>query len=102
MSLIACGSLSVCPTFDAPPGDLPVFREEVRVVLGAAPTPLVGDVVLVVDGLDGAHQFARTVHALVGVDVQHACALVDAVDGAFLDACLVFDVDTGFGDGDRH
>jgi hypothetical protein len=36
------------------------------------------------------------------VDVQRALALVDAVDGALLDACLVLDVDAGLGDHVGH
>jgi hypothetical protein len=36
------------------------------------------------------------------VYIEHPGALVDAVDGAFLDARLVFDVDTGFGDHVGH
>ena len=58
--------------------------------------PLFGDVVFVVycfygaDGLAGA-----AVHALIGVDVQGAFAFVDAVDGAFFNACAVFDIHAG-------
>jgi hypothetical protein len=36
------------------------------------------------------------------VDEQHPSALVNAVDGAFLDTRLVLDVDAGFGDRVRH
>src|SRR6478735_2502502 len=47
--------------------------------------PLVRRVVLVEDRLDRANRLARTaIHALVGVDVQHPAALVDAVDRALL------------------
>src|SRR5215208_5078380 len=49
------------------------------------------------DGLAGA-----AVHTLRGVDVEHAVALVDAVDRAFLDAGLVLDVDAGLGDDVGH
>src|SRR6185295_2980675 len=56
--------------------------------------PLLRDVVLVEDRLDGADRFARTaVDALVGMDVEHPLALVDAVDGALVDAGAVEDVD---------
>ena len=69
-----------------------------RVVL-----PLRGDVILVEDGLHGAHRLTRTaVDALVGLDVEHAVALVDAVDGALLDAGLVLQVHTGKGDDVGH
>src|SRR5699024_4290442 len=62
-----------------------------------------GDVVLVVDGLDRAHRLARpAVHALVRVDVQRPGTLVDAVDRALLDARLVLDVHAGLGDHVRH
>jgi hypothetical protein len=65
--------------------------------------PLIRDVVLVVDRLYRADRLARTtIDAFVGMDVQHACALIDAIDGAFFDTCLVFDVDAGFGNGVRH
>src|SRR5690348_10579769 len=62
-----------------------------------------GQIVLVVDGLDRAYRLAGTaVHAFVGVDVEHPGTFVDAVDGAFLDARLVFDVHTRFGDHVGH
>jgi hypothetical protein len=55
--------------------------------------PLLRQVVLVENRLDGSHGLARAaVNALVGVDVKHALALVDAIDGALLDARLVQDV----------
>jgi len=58
--------------------------------------PLLGDVVLVVDRLDGADRLACTaVDALVGVDVEAALTLVDAVDRTLLDTGLVLEVDTG-------
>ena len=57
---------------------------------------LLRQVVLVVDRLDRADRLARAaVDALVGVDVQRAAALVDAVDRAFLDTGTVFDVHAG-------
>src|SRR5699024_8669207 len=65
------------------------------VVLG----PLVGGVVLVVDRLDGADGLAgAAVHALVGLDVEHPVALVDAVHGALVDAGTILHVDAGQGD----
>ena len=57
---------------------------------------VVGQVVLVVDGLDGADGLTgTTVDTLVGVDVQRALALIDAVDRALLDAGAVLDVHAG-------
>src|SRR4029453_14486046 len=49
------------------------------------------------DGLAGA-----AVHALLRVDVEHAVALVDAVDRTLLDAGLVLDVDAGLGNDVGH
>src|SRR5512132_1293215 len=70
---------------------------------GGEVLPLGGDVVVVEDGLHRADRLAgATVHALVGVDVEHAVALVDAVDRALLDAGLVLDVDAGLGDDVGH
>src|SRR5689334_11101856 len=55
------------------------------------------------DRLDRADRLARTaVHALVRVDVEHPVALVDAVDGALVDAGLVEQVDAGQRDDVGH
>ena len=76
--------------------------EEVDVGRGVV-APLVGQVVLVEDRLDRAHRLAGTaVDALVGVDVEHPAALVDAVDRTFLDAGLVQEVDARLGDHVGH
>jgi hypothetical protein len=65
--------------------------------------PLLGHIVFVVDRFDRADRLTGpTVDALIGMDVQHPGTLVDAVDRAFLDACLVLDVDAGFSDRVRH
>jgi len=78
------------------------FCEEVGVDLGVS-APLVGQILFGVDGLDRAHRFAgAAVDALVGLDVEHSYALVDAVDRAFVDAGLVFDIDTGLGNHKGH
>ncbi len=84
-------SLWITPTLAAPPGRADVVEElDVGLVVVL---PLVGQVVLVVDRLDGADRLARTaVDALVGVDVERALTLVDAVDGAFVDAGAVLDI----------
>src|SRR5689334_14427885 len=83
------------------PGAAEVVEElDVRLVVVG---PLLGDVVLVVDRLHRADRLARTaVDALVGVDVQRPLALVDAVDGTFLDAGLVLEVHARLGDHVRH
>src|SRR5665811_1261285 len=55
------------------------------------------------DGLDRADRLTgTTVDALIGVDVESALTLVDAVDRAFLDTGLVLDVNTRLGDHVRH
>jgi hypothetical protein len=65
--------------------------------------PLVREVVLVVDRLDGADRFAgAAVDAFVRVDVEGAIAFVDAVDGALVDARLVLHVHTRLGDDVGH
>src|SRR5437588_2666545 len=65
--------------------------------------PLARHVVLVEDRGHGAHGFARpAVDALVGLDVEHPSALVDAVDRALVDAGPVLHVDTGLADRVGH
>ncbi|MPM27712.1 hypothetical protein SDC9_74225 [bioreactor metagenome] len=65
--------------------------------------PLLGQVVLVEDGLDRADGLAgAAVHALLGVDVQHAVALVDAIDRTLVDAGTVLHVDTRLRNDVRH
>src|SRR5215204_3788282 len=55
------------------------------------------------DRRDRALRLARAaVDALVGVDVELVRPLVDAVDGADVDAGLVLDADAGFGDDVGH
>jgi len=74
------------------------FTEEFDVCLVVI-GPLTGKVILVVNCLDGANRLASSaVNTLVWVDVKHAVTLIDAVDRAFLDARLVFYIDTGQGD----
>ncbi len=65
--------------------------------------PLLGGVVFVEDRLDGTDRLTCTaVDALVGVDVEHPLALVNAVDGTFVDTRLVEQVDTRLGDDVGH
>src|SRR5699024_11859248 len=65
--------------------------------------PLLGHIVFEEDRLDGADGFAGpAVDAFVGVDVERALALVDAVDRAFLDAGSVLHVHAGLGDDVGH
>jgi hypothetical protein len=52
---------------------------------------LLGNIVLVVDGLDWANWLTgTTVNTLIGMDIKHPVALVDAIYWALLDAGLVF------------
>ena len=61
--------------------------------------PLVWDIVFVEDGLNRANGLAGTaVDALVGVDVEHPFALVNAVHGTFFDAGSIQDINAGLGD----
>src|SRR5207244_8451259 len=65
-----------------------------RVVL-----PLRRHVVLVEDRRHRAHGLARpAVHALVGLDVEHATALVDAIHRALVHARPVLHIDAGLAD----
>src|SRR5699024_1222834 len=65
--------------------------------------PFRGHIVFEEDRLDGADGFAGTaVDAFVGVDVERALALVDAVDRAFFDAGAVLHIHTGLGDDVGH
>src|ERR1700712_192616 len=64
----------------------PQLREEHDVCLGVG-LPLLGDIVLVVDGFNGADRLTRSaVDTFVGLDVEHPLALVDAVDRTLFDA----------------
>ena len=94
-------SLSILPSLDGTAGRAEVVEElDVRLVVVL---PLLGHVVLVEDRLDRADRLAgAAVDALVGVDVEHPLALVDAVDGALLDARLVQHVDARLGDDVGH
>ncbi|CAM5197773.1 hypothetical protein LSPH26S_02213 [Lysinibacillus sphaericus] len=65
--------------------------------------PLLRSVVLVEDRLNRADRLTGpAVDAFVRVDVQGPLALVDAVDGALLDARLVLHVDTRLRDDVGH
>jgi hypothetical protein len=72
--------------------------EEVNIYLVVV-APLTRNIVLVVNGLDWANWLTRTaVNALIRMDVEHAVTLVDAVNGALVNTCLVFDVNAWKGD----
>jgi hypothetical protein len=72
-------------------------------VRGVVVLPLLRGVVLVEDRLHRADRLACTaVDALVRVDVEHPRSLVDAVDGALVDAGPVLEVDAGLRDDVGH
>jgi hypothetical protein len=78
------------------------LAEELDVCLVVV-SPLLRHIVFVVDGFYGAYGLTRTtVDALVGLDIEHAVALVDAVDGAFVDAGTIFEVNTWLGNDVGH
>src|SRR5262249_17684358 len=82
--------------------DAGVVLEELLVHLNEL-LPVRRRLVLGEDGLDGADGLAgAAVDALIGMDVEHGLALVDAIHGADLDAGLVFHVDARFRDDVRH
>src|ERR671910_1665015 len=65
--------------------------------------PFRRQIVLREDRRDGADRHAGiTVHALVGMDVQHPRTFVDAVDRTLVHTGLVLDVDARFRDHVRH
>src|SRR5581483_7295254 len=65
--------------------------------------PLLGQRILRKDRLHRALRLTgAAVDALLGIDDEHPGRLVDAVDGADVDARLVLDVDARLGDDVRH
>jgi hypothetical protein len=65
--------------------------------------PLLRNVILVVNCLDRTNWLTSSaVHALIRVDVKHAVALINAIDRAFFDAGLVFQVHTWQSDNVSH
>src|SRR5689334_24812818 len=76
---------------------------EMRPILVDERLPLLGHAVVREDRLHGTRGFARlAIDAFVGMDVVLVFALVDAVDGAHLDARLVLHTDARLGDHERH
>jgi hypothetical protein len=73
----------------------PNLREEVNVCLVVL-APLTRKIVFVIDRLNWANRLTGSaVHTLIRVDVEHAVALIDTVDGTLINASFVFDVYTG-------
>ena len=87
-------SLPVGPSFAAPPGEPRSSKKSALALTYSVHSS--GDVVFIVDCFYGADGLAgAAVHAFIRVDVQGAFAFVDAVDGAFFNACAVFDIHAG-------
>jgi hypothetical protein len=56
-------------------------------------TPLTRQVIFVVNGFHWANWFASTtIHTFIWVDIEHTITLVNAVDGALIDTCLVLHI----------
>jgi hypothetical protein len=65
--------------------------------------PLRRNIIFIVDGFNWADGFAgATVNTLIGLDIQHSRTLIDAVNRAFFDARLIFNINTRFGNYVRH
>jgi hypothetical protein len=65
--------------------------------------PLRRNIIFIIDGLNWANGFASTaVNTLVGLDIKHARTLIDAINRAFFDAGLIFNINTRFGNYVRH
>ena len=64
---------------------------------------LARDIIFVIDSFYRADWFARTaIHTLVGLDVEHPPAFVDAIHWALLDAGLVLHIDAWPGNDVGH
>ena len=64
---------------------------------------LCGNVVFIVNSLNRAYRLTcATVDALIGLDIQHAVAFIDAIHRAFFNAGPVLEVYTGKGDHVSH
>jgi hypothetical protein len=78
------------------------LNEELSVDL-AELLPLRRNIIFVIDSLNWANWFAgATVNALIWLDIKHARAFVDAINRAFFDARLIFNINTRFGNNVRH
>ena len=78
------------------------FGEEL--CIGASEVgPLRRDIIFVVDRLNRAYRLTgAAVDTLIGLDLQHPATLIDAIDRAFFDACLVLEVYARLGDDVSH
>lgn len=82
------------------------WRSEVSEELGICGRvilPLLRDVIFIEDGFHRTYWFAGSaIHTLVRLDVEHAIALVDAIDGALFDTGPVLEINTRQGDDVGH
>jgi len=63
-----------------------------RVVIG----PLFGNIIFVINCFNGTDRLTRaTIDTLIGVNVEHPVAFIDAIHGAFVNTCSVFHIHTG-------
>ena len=57
------------------------------------------NIIFVVNSFNWADRFAGpTIHALIGLDVEHPITLINAVNGTLLDARLILHIHTRLGD----
>jgi hypothetical protein len=66
-------------------------------------SPLFREVIFVIDCFNRAYGLTgTTVHALIGMNVEHPVTFVDAVHRTFINAGTVLHIDTGKGDDVGH
>jgi hypothetical protein len=66
-------------------------------------SPLLREVIFVIDCFNRAYGLTGTaVHTLIGMNVEHSVAFIDAVHGTFINAGTVLHIDTGKGDDVGH
>jgi uncharacterized membrane protein YGL010W len=60
--------------------------------------PLRWDIIFVIDRFHRTDWLTgTTIHALIGLDIEHAIAFIDAIHWALFDAGLIFHIDTWLG-----
>jgi hypothetical protein len=60
--------------------------------------PLTWNIIFVIDCLNWADRLAgSTIDALIGLDIEHAVAFVDAIDWALFNAGFILHIDTWLG-----
>jgi hypothetical protein len=70
---------------------------------GVILSPLLRNVVLIINGLDRTHRHARTtVHTFIRVNVEHAIAFINTIHRAFVDTPSIFHIHTRQGNHIGH